>query len=122
MRAHPHVIPLILTRRSRLPAVFDVMQVLLDALTRGGNSGQALLIAFRSVSALVMGFAQAELAGPLALKTGETANATIARFRALPADRYPHLIEIANAAECSAPEAEFHAALYLLLEGISAGD
>ncbi|HYD61653.1 MAG TPA: TetR/AcrR family transcriptional regulator C-terminal domain-containing protein [Noviherbaspirillum sp.] len=121
VRAHPHAIPLILTRRSRSPAVFGVSEALLDALSRGGKSGQELLVAFRSVSALVMGFAQAELAGPLAVKAGETANATIARFRALPAERYRCLIEIATAAESSAPEAEFRAALDLLLKGMSAG-
>lgn len=65
VRAHPHAIPLILTRRSRFPAVFEVMEALLRALSRSGCSGHALLVAFRAVSALVMGFAQAELAGPL---------------------------------------------------------
>lgn len=120
VRAHPHAIPLILTRRSRSPAVFDVAEALLAALARSGRSGHSLLIAFRAVSALVMGFAQAELGGPLALKAGESADATIARFRALPSDLYPHLIEIANAATTSDAEAEFRTSLDVLLAGLAA--
>ncbi len=121
VRAHPHAIPLILTRRSRSPAVLEVAEAMLHALARGGHAGDSLLIAFRAVSALVMGFAQAELAGPLALQAGESATVTIARFCALPSDRYPHLIEIANAAASSDAETEFHASLDLLLAGFTAG-
>jgi AcrR family transcriptional regulator len=122
VRAHPHTIPLILTRRSRSPAVLEVAEAMLHALARSGLSGHSLLIAFRSVSALVMGFAQAELAGPLALQSGESAKATIARFRALPSDRYPRLIEIANAAATSEAESEFRGGLDLLLEGLANSD
>jgi AcrR family transcriptional regulator len=118
VRAHPHAIPLILTRRSRSPAVFEVTEAMLCALARSGRSGQRLLIAFRSVSALIMGLAQSELAGPLALHAAESAEGTIARFRALPSDRFPRLIEIANAASESAAEIEFQASLALLLAGL----
>lgn len=120
VRAHPHAIPLILTRRSRSPAVLDVAEALLGALARSGRSGHSLLIAFRAVSALVMGIAQAELAGPLALEAGESPDTTIARFRALPSDRYPRLIEIANAAITSDAEIEFRRTLDLLLGGLAA--
>lgn len=121
VRAHPHAIPLILTRRSRSPAVFEVTEALLHALARGGRSGHGLLVAFRAVSALIMGLAQSELAGPLARRAAESPQETIARFRALPADRFPRLIEIANAAGSageSAGETEFRASLDLLLAGL----
>jgi len=117
-RTHPHVIPLILTRRSRSPAVFGVTEALLRTLARGGRAGERLLIAFRAVSALIMGAAQAELAGPLSLLAGESASETIARFQALPEDRFPHLIEIATAASGSDPETEFRAALTILVDGL----
>lgn len=120
VRAHPEAIPLILTRRSRAPAVFEVTEAMLRALARSGRSGQPLLIAFRAVSALIMGLAQSELAGPLALRAAESAEATIARFRALPRERFPHLIEIANAAAASDAESEFHQSLDLLIEGLLA--
>jgi AcrR family transcriptional regulator len=119
VRAHPNAIPLILTRRSRAPAMFEVTEALLAALSRSGRSGADLLVAFRAVSALVMGLAQAELAGPLSLQAMESAEDTIARFRALPADRFPHLIDIASAALRSTPEQEFQASLDLLLAGFS---
>ncbi len=118
VRTHPNAIPLILTRRSRSPAVFEVTEALLAALARGGRSGAELLIAFRAVSALVMGLAQAELAGPLSLQAKESAEETIARFQALPAERFPHLIDIAAAALESTAEEEFRASLELLLAGL----
>lgn len=121
IRMHPNAIPLILTRRSRSPAVFGVTEALLHALARSGRSGNRLLVAFRAVSALIMGAAQAELAGPLTLQAGESASETIARFQALPADRFPHLIDIATAASASDAEAEFRAGLALLVEGLRSG-
>lgn len=120
IRAHPHVIPLILIRRSRSPAVFEVTEALLLTLARSGRRGHSLLIAFRAVSALIMGVAQAELAGPLTLRTGESSSDTIARFQALPADRFPHLIEIATAASASDAEFEFRASFSILVEGLRA--
>lgn len=121
VRSHPHAIPLILTRRSRAPAVFEITEALLDALARSGRSGPALLVAFRAVSALIMGLAQAELAGPLSLQAAESADETIARFRALPPERFPHLIEIASAAIESTATEEFNAGLDLLLAGLDHG-
>lgn len=120
VRAHPHAIALLLTRRSRSPAVFEVTEALLGALARSGRSGPQLLVAFRALSALIMGLAQAELAGPLAVQAAESAEATIARFRALPPERYPKLIEIAGAAVESSAESEFQASLDLLLTGLTA--
>jgi hypothetical protein len=118
LRAHPQVIPLILTRRSRSAAVIEVSEALLGALARSGRSGADLLIAFRSVQALIMGFAQVELAGPLSRAAGERPQAVIRRFRSLPRERYPHLIEIATAATTSQAEDEFRAGLDLLLSGL----
>jgi AcrR family transcriptional regulator len=119
VRAHPYVIPLILTRRSRSPEVMRQAETLLRALAKSGRRGHDLLCAFRSVTSLVMGLAQAELAGPLALRAQESADDTIARFRSLPRDQFPWLIDIAGAALTSSPESEFHAAMDLLLSGLS---
>jgi hypothetical protein len=98
VRAHPHAIPLILTRRSRSPAALAVAEALLEALARSGRARQRLLVAFRAVSAFVRGFAQAELAGPLAVEAGEAPEAVIRRIRAMPRKQYRHLIGIAAAA------------------------
>ena len=121
VRAHPHAIPLILTRRSRSTAVVDASEALLAALARSGRGGRELLVAFRAVTAFVAGFAQAELAGPLAVAAGEPADAVIARFAALPAERYPRLVEIARAAPKSDPKREFREGLEALLAGLARG-
>ena len=118
VRTHPNAVPLILTRRSRSPALIEASEALLDALARSGRSGRDLLIAFRTVTGFVMGLAQVELAGPLSAAAGEPAAEVIARFRALPSFRYPRLIEIANAAAASDAEREFHAGLELVLAGL----
>ena len=119
MRAHPAAVPLILTRRSRSPAVLDVAEALLDALARGGFAGRDLLVAFRSVTAFLAGFAQVELAGPLATTAGEPAGEVIARVRALPAERYPHLHDIAATALRSDPESEFRDSLRRFVAGLA---
>jgi AcrR family transcriptional regulator len=118
VRAHPHAIPLILTRRSRSPAVFELGESLLAALARSGRSGRSLLDAFRALTAFIMGSAQAELAGPLTAQAGETPQGMIRRFRALPRHRYPRLIEIAGAASRSNAERELRAGLEILLAGL----
>jgi AcrR family transcriptional regulator len=120
VRAHPHAIPLILTRRTRSPAALEVAEALLAALARSGRSRRDLLVAFRTVFAFVMGFAQAELAGPLAAEAGEPATAVIRRVRALPRERYPRLVEIATSAATSRAEQEFRLGLDLLLGGLAA--
>jgi AcrR family transcriptional regulator len=122
VRAHPHAIPLIPTRRSRSQALLEPSEALLDALARSGRSGAALLIAFRAVVGFVLGFAQAELGGPLADAAGEPPADVIARFRALPRFRYPRLTEIADAATLSDAEDEFRAGLELLLTGIASAE
>lgn len=119
LRAHPHVVPLVAARRSRSPAMLGVVEALLGALARSGRSDADLLVAFRAVTALVMGFAQVELAGPLSLGNGDPAELVIARFRRLPAADYPRLIEIAVAASSSDPEVEFREGLALLLNGLA---
>jgi AcrR family transcriptional regulator len=118
VRAHPRAIPLILVRRARSLAALEVVEALLEALARGGRSGQRLLVAFRAVSALVMGFAQAELSGPLARQAGESARTTIHRIQALPRERFPRLVEIAGAAATSDPEREFRRGLDFLLHSL----
>jgi len=120
VRAHPEAIPLILVRRTRSAAALGVAEALLAALARSGRSRRRLLVAFRAVSALVMGFAQAELAGPLSRRAGEPAGAVVRRVRALPREAFPRLIEIAAAAATSDAESEFRHGLDLLLAGLAA--
>jgi AcrR family transcriptional regulator len=121
VRAHPHAIPLILTRRSVDLAALLPAEALLRALARSGRSGAELLVAFRAVSGFVTGFAQAELAGPLSLARGEDVTTITDRVAALSSERFPKLIEIAHAAVTSTPEAEFRAGMRIILTGLEAG-
>ncbi len=119
VRAHPNAIPLILTRRTRSPGALAVAEALLAGLARSGRTGHELLVAFRAVSAFVMGFAQAELAGPLAVAAGEPAADAIERVRALPRAQFARLVDVAGAARTSDAEAEFRGGLDLILAGMT---
>ncbi|TCP42076.1 TetR family transcriptional regulator [Tamaricihabitans halophyticus] len=118
VRNHPHAIPLILTRRNLDLTTLLPAEALLQALARSGRSGAELLAAFRTVSGFVSGFAQAELAGPLSVARDEDITTITDRVAALPAERFPKLIEIAHAAVASDPEAEFHAGIHIILSGL----
>ncbi|MEU1203754.1 TetR/AcrR family transcriptional regulator C-terminal domain-containing protein [Nocardia sp. NPDC005825] len=117
VRAHPHAISLILTRRTVDIATLAPAEALLQALSRSGRSGYDLLVAFRAVSGYVAGIAQAQLTSPL---SAASANADIARIAALPEPRFPKLIEIAEAASDSDPQDEFRDGLQLILNGLRA--
>ncbi|WP_431949228.1 TetR/AcrR family transcriptional regulator [Nocardia lijiangensis] len=119
-RAHPHAIPLILTRRTfDIPTLIPA-EALLQALGDSGRSGLDLLVAFRVVSGFVTGFAQAEFTNPLSAPAGGDRAAATDRVAQLPADRFPRLIEIAHAAAVGDPEIEFRDGLKIVLAGLRA--
>ncbi|MFF3226668.1 TetR/AcrR family transcriptional regulator [Nocardia suismassiliense] len=115
VRAHPHAIPLILTRRSFDLSTLAPAEALLQALSRTGRSGRELLVAFRAVSGYITGCAQAELTSPL---SAATASMVAERIAALPAGQFPKLIEIAQVAADSDPQDEFRDGLQLILTGL----
>lgn len=116
VRRHPNVIPLVLTRRTLHDTTLDWAETLLEALARGGRTGSNLLVAFRTVTGFVMGVVQAQLAQPAV----GTADPDVERAQALPPERYPRLIEIAEAAAMIGPEREFRAGLDIVMAGLSA--
>lgn len=121
VRRHPNVIPLALTRRTLHETTLAWAEALLRALARSGRSGAELLVAFRTVSGFVMGFAQAQLADPLT-PDGEPQDALgkdIVRAQALPVDRFPRLIEIAGAAARLGADREFRAGLDIVMAGLA---
>ncbi|MFF2082723.1 TetR/AcrR family transcriptional regulator [Nocardia sp. NPDC058176] len=122
VRAHPHAIPLILTRRSLDLATLRPTEALLQALARSGRSATALLVAFRTVSGFITGYAQAELVGPLSVAREEDLTTITDRIAALPPEQFPKLIEIAHAAASSDPAAEFRAGVRIILGGLTRPD
>lgn len=114
VRRHPNVIPLVLTRRTLHDTTLQWAEGLLEALARSGRRNTELLVAFRTVSGFVMGLAQAQLSGPTA------DHPDVTRAEALPASRYPRLIEIAKAARGLGPDREFRAGLDIVMAGLLA--
>jgi hypothetical protein len=66
---------------------------------------------------LATAFTLNELTGPLSDRDGGR-DPTIERFRALPADRYGRLVEVATAARDGDPGAELHSGLQAQLTGL----
>ena len=116
IKAHPDVIPLILTRRGLHEAAVEGAEALLRALAASDRSGLALLAAFRIVMGFILGLAQAQLARP---RTGNEPAATIERFRGLDPALFPRLIEIAGVAQAEDIDQEFEAGLDIVLAGLA---
>ncbi len=116
VRLHPHVIPLILIRRNRSAALLQIAEALLAALARSGRSGYQLLLAFRTITAFVSGFVEADLSGQILAAAGENTATITGRTKMLPKNRYPRLIELATTAASSDPNKEFLDALDQLLD------
>ncbi|MCX7366815.1 MAG: TetR/AcrR family transcriptional regulator C-terminal domain-containing protein [Alphaproteobacteria bacterium] len=116
VRRHPHVIPLILTRRGRHATTLDFGEALLEVLARSGRSGRDLLMAFRTVSAFITGSAQAHMAQ----SADQVVDPTIAEVQALGPGRFPRLAEMAKVAERVDADEEFKAGLEILLAGLTA--
>lgn len=115
--AHPHAVPLILNRRTLHDSALLPAEALLEALSRSGRSGPALLAAFRAVLGFVTGLAQVRLA-----RQPTDEDPDIARVQAMDPARYPKLIEIAAAAARVGPDYELRAGLDIILAGLSAAD
>lgn len=119
MRRHPNAAPLVLTRRTVSAASYLAADSLIGALGRGGLTDVDLLAAFRAVLGLVMGSAQAELAGPLAGAGREQEQiAAAARIGALAGAEHPHIAALAQVSQRSTAAADFERGLGILLAGI----
>ncbi|MEW2144089.1 TetR/AcrR family transcriptional regulator C-terminal domain-containing protein [Micromonospora vinacea] len=119
VRAHPAAIPLVLTRRSTSAAGFAPAEALIAALRRSALGDRDLLAAFRAVLGLIMGSAQAELAGPL-IPPEATAEDTATRIGALAGQDFPHIEALSHVSQRSSPEADFTRGLKMLVAGIAA--
>jgi AcrR family transcriptional regulator len=119
VRAHPAAIPLVLTRRSTSAAGFAPAEALIAALHRAALTDRDLLAAFRAVLGLIMGSAQAELAGPLT-PPEPTAQDTAARIGALAGRDFPHIEALSHVSRTFTPEADFTRGLEMLVAGIAA--
>ena len=114
-RAHPAAIPLVLTRRTSSRASLAPAEALAAALARGGLDGVDLFVAFRTVSAFVMGIAQNELAGRLSHEKDPASAAQ--RIEGLTQGALPTLAELAPIGAAFTGQ-EFERGLTVILNGI----
>jgi len=114
-RQHPAAIPLVLTRRTSSRASLAPAEALAAALARGGFEGLDLLVAFRTVSAFVMGLAQAELAGRLSREKDPVSAAQ--RIETLAQDALPTLAALAPVGAAYTGQ-EFDRGLTVILNGL----
>jgi hypothetical protein len=115
VRAHPAAIPLVLTRRMSSATGFAIVDALIVALGRAELTDRDRLAAFHAVFALVIGSAQAELAGPL---TGAASEAA-AKIGAVAGAAFPHVERLSKVAMATTVEDDFDRGLRMLLAGIA---
>jgi AcrR family transcriptional regulator len=119
VRRHPNAVPLVLTRRTVSASSYLVADRLIAALNRAGLPEEDVLAGFRAVLGLVMGSAQAELAGPLAGTGRDSAQiAAAARIGGLAGADHPHIAALARVSQRSTATADFERGLGMLLAGI----
>ncbi|MET0386801.1 MAG: TetR/AcrR family transcriptional regulator C-terminal domain-containing protein [Polyangiales bacterium] len=112
IRAHPAVVPLLLTRRHASLASVRWGEAMLEALAAAGFAGEARAVAFRTLLSFLIGSVQVDYYGPL----GGPGTASLA---ALPENEFPQLSQTARAARRLSPERAFREGLSLLLDGIT---
>jgi AcrR family transcriptional regulator len=118
IRSHPHVIPLVLTRRTSHEATLEVAEALLRALARSGCSADVLLAAFRTFNGFIVGLAQAQL-GSATKGLDGSSDVHVAEAGALPDDRFPRLREIARVAAATNSDREFLVGVEFILAGMA---
>jgi AcrR family transcriptional regulator len=119
LNAHPAAIPLILTRPTSSEAALAPIEALLEALARAGFTGLELLRAYRTLFAFLVGFAQADLAGPVSSGRLAALGDVAAGVLRLPEQSFPRLRACALAAETSSSDAEFDYGLAAVLRGLT---
>jgi AcrR family transcriptional regulator len=122
LNTHPGAIPLILTRPTSSEAALAPIEALLEALVAAGLTGRELLWAYRTLFAFLVGFAQADLAGPVSTGRPATLDNVAAGVLRLPEGRFPRLRDCAVTAATSDSDTEFAHGLAAVLRGLGMGN
>lgn len=119
VRRHPNAVPLVLTRRTVSASSYPAAERLIAALKRAELADEDVLAGFRAVLGLVMGSAQAELAGPLtgAGRADEQLEVA-ARIGKLAGVEHPQIAALSQVSRQSSAAADFERGLGMLLAGI----
>lgn len=108
---HPAAIPLLLTHRQDSTHAQRWGEAILAVLADAGYDGPARALAFRTLLSYILGALQVQYHGPL---DGPGTQA----LAALPADRFPHLADTAQAAAHIDPAEEFREGVATVLRGL----
>lgn len=119
VRRHPNAVPLVLTRRTVSASSYLAAERLIAALKRAELADEDVLAGFRAVLGLVMGSAQAELAGPLTgADRADEQLEVAARIGKLAGVEHPHMAALSQVSRQSSAAADFERGLGMLLAGI----
>lgn len=112
-KAHPETVPLLLRYRHSSHRSLGWIEAMLGVLTGAGFTGDARVVAQRTIVNYLVGAIQSEHLGALG-GAGTTAMA------ALPHAEFPHLRDTARTASKLKPDTEFRRGLSIVLQGLCA--
>ncbi len=116
--SHPNVFPLVGRRPVQTLAALAPVDAALGVLRQAGFSPRDALTAFRTLSGFAYGYALAELRG-LAMESAAAERGPTASVLSAEAERFPHLAEVIPHAGTTDRDAEFEAALDIIIAGLT---
>ncbi|TCP57258.1 TetR family transcriptional regulator [Tamaricihabitans halophyticus] len=114
-KAHPEAVPLLLRHRQASARSVAWIETMLGVLADAGFSGNARVIAQRTIVNYLVGAIQSEHLSALD-------GAGTAALAALPRDEFPQLRETARIASRLTPDTEFRRGLAIVLNGLGVPD
>ena len=115
--AHPNVFPLVTMRPLNTPDALRRLDAALEILRRAGFDEETTIAAFRATAGYTRGFALEEVTGRA---LGAPRRDGRVDPRALPADQFPRIAELAPRLVDRDPDAEFELGLELIIAGLEA--
>ena len=117
--SHPNAFPLVTMRPLNTPEGLRRLDATFDILRRAGFDELTAIVAFRTLASYTRGFALEEVTGRAI--GAEPLGSDRLDPRALPADEFPRLAELAPRLVAADRDAEFERGVDLILTGLEAG-
>lgn len=117
--SHPNAFPLVTMRPLNTPEGLRRLDATFEILRRAGLDEPTAIVAFRTLASYTRGFALEEVTGRAI--GAEPLGSDRLDPRALPADEFPRLAELAPLLVAADRDAEFERGVDLILTGLEAG-
>jgi hypothetical protein len=117
--SHPNAFPLVTMRPLNTPEGLRRLDATFEILRRAGLDEPTAIVAFRTLASYTRGFALEEVTGRAI--GAEPLGSDRLDPRALPADEFPRLAELAPRLVAADRDAEFERGVDLILTGLEAG-